>query len=218
MPFMYTGDKLSVFQTGNFSFRGVQKEISLYPDGSLFAGHRFVLTHLISEAAYSKEIRDDILRSAAIIAGMLLLGFVLTIFLSARLAAPVDTALENMRNGDQLEPTLTVGIWELDELLRLFAARNPGQTAQIETMFSSFLDKLESLTPTERAITAHYAAGKSMEEVRAEMVIAASTLKTHNVHIYKKLDIKSVDELRLYLTLLKRSNEGKKLSNILKIR
>ena len=218
LPLQDTGGKLGVFHTDSFSFRGVQKEISLYPDGSLFAGHRFALTHLISEAAYSKEIRDDILRGAAIIAGMLLLGFILTIFLSARLAAPVDTALQTMRSGDPMEPTLTVGIRELDELLRLFADRNPGQTAQIETMFVGFLDKLESLTPTERAITAHYAAGKSMEEVRVEMVIAASTLKTHNVHIYKKLDINSVDELRLYLTLLKRSNSGKTLSDFLQTR
>ena len=211
--------KLSIFQAGDFLFRGVYEDISLYPEGSLFANNRFALAHLMSETTYRKELRDDIWRGAAVIAGMLLLGFVLTIFLSKRLAAPVDTVLKTIRSsGENLEPTLAVGIRDLDELLRLFTDKNPGQTAQIEAMFSGFLEKLETLTPTERAITAHYAAGKSIEEVRAEMVVAASTIKTHNIHIYKKLDIKSVDELRLYLTMLQKSDARETLASLLETR
>ena len=214
--------ELDVFEAGSLGFRGAVREISIYPEASVAGGDGFAVAYIISQDDYQGEIRDDILRGAAIIVGMLLLGLVLIIYVSKRLAAPVDTALQTIQTistggEDEPAPSLSVGIRDLDELLRLFAAKNPGQTAQIAEMFSDFLSKLETLTPTERAITALYAEGKSIEEVRERMFIAASTLKTHNVHIYKKLDIRSVDELKLYLTLIRRSNSGARLVEILGI-
>ena len=219
---MGSEQELSLFEAEALKFRGAMQEISIYPEASVSQGDGFAVAYIISQDDYKGEIRDDMLRGAVIITAMLLLGLVLTIFVSKRLAGPVDTALQTIQtiqNSGEGEPapTLSVGIRDLDELLRLFAAKNPGQTAQIAEMFSDFLGKLETLTPTERAITALYAKGKSIEEVREHMFIAASTLKTHNVHIYKKLDIRSVDELRLYLTLIRRSDSEARLTDILKI-
>jgi DNA-binding CsgD family transcriptional regulator len=36
------------------------------------------------------------------------------------------------------------------------------------------------------------------------MFISANTLKTHNKHIYEKLEVSSKEELRLYISLLEK--------------
>ena len=206
-------DNPQKFLAGGEVYRGYTKEMPLYANNAWFADDSFALTFMISEALYQNEIQNDILRIVVILTAMLVLGFILIGVLSKRLAHPVNAALESIKND---EPIPTVGIEEFDELMRMFAERNPGQTAQVSEMFEDFLSKLGTLTPTEQAIVTHYADGKSFEEARAEMFVAASTMRTHNLHIYKKLSINGIDELRLYLDLIRRSDAAENLKMLLK--
>ena len=48
-----------------------------------------------------------------------------------------------------------------------------------------------------------------------EMYIASSTLKTHNIHIYKKLEVKGVNDIKLYLDLINHSNSADRLKELL---
>ena len=200
-------------------YRAAYKEVPLYASGSYFADSRFALSVLLPESVHMREFLSDILRFSTILACMLALGVLLSLILSKRLARPLSATVEALKNAgsEDFDSRFTVGIRELDELLRLYATKNPGQTAQLGDMFSDFIEKLKQLTPTELAITARYMRGKSFEDIRDDMSIAASTLKTHNVHIYKKLTVKGVDELRLYLELILRSDLGDELAALLNL-
>ena len=210
---------LERFQADGAEFRGIHKEVQLYANDAYFNNNRFALTYLVPESIYKREIYTDILRLLAIIAGMLVIGFALTSFLSKMVAVPVYSALEHLKNPDQIDPgtTFTVGIKEIDELLRIVTDKTPGHIVTVGDIFSDFIEKIASLTPTERAIVAHYANGLSFEEAREQMFIAAGTLKTHNVHIYRKLEIKGIDELRLYINLISQTEAIEQLKLALKM-
>ena len=201
---------------GEESYRAVHGRVSLYPESSYFADRGFAVSVLLPESAYNQEISTDLVRCVAIFAGMLLLSFVLTYALSRRLGKPLSDAAEAFKNRETMPGSkLKVGIRELDELLQLYANPDTEQTARVGEMFADFLVRLELLTPRERAIVALYAEGKTQEEIRREMVIAPSTLKTHNSNIYAKLGVRTFEELQLYLGLISRTDASKRLERLL---
>jgi len=213
-------NKLAQLQTGQVTYFGVYNEMPLYHARALYSGQHFALAVLISEENFDRIIRSDVTRVMMIFAIMLVLGLVVSVLLSSKIAKPLDTALiamANTQSDDSGNPTLSVGIKELDALLQLFAENNPGQTAQVEVIFVEFLDKLRLLTPTERVIVARYMDGQDFERVMNELFIANSTLKTHNIHIYKKLEVRGANEIKLYLSLINRSNLAEQLSELLDI-
>ena len=198
-------------------YRAMSSEIPLYATSSYFADSSFALTVLLPESAHRKELMDDVLRFMAILLCMLILGAFLSLILSRRLTKPLSATVAALKNvdSDEFDDRFTVGIRELDELLQLYSNKNPGQPAQLGEMFADFIEKIKQLTPAELTISALYMQGHSFDEIREELSIAVSTLKTHNIHIYKKLSVKGADELRLYLELIKRSNFGSQLDELL---
>lgn len=201
---------------GEEGYRVAYTALSLYPNSSHFAGQRFAVTAILPESAYNQEIMTDIARCIAIFIGMLLLSFVLSYLLSRRMAKPFTEAAEAFKNQEALpDNELKVGIRELDELLRLYANPHSQPPARVGEMFADFLTRLTLLTPRERVIVARYAAGKTQEEIREEMVIAPSTLKTHNSNIYAKLGVRAFEELQLILGLIMRSDSRAQLEQLL---
>ena len=214
-----TKDKLGLFQTKEETYFGRYKKMSLYHDGAYYSEQQYSVMILLPESEYNSIVRADIIRAVVILTAMLVLGIVVSMFLSKRIMKPFDTALDAMsasNANEKRDPTLSVGIKELDELLQLFSKNYPGQIAQIGNIFEDFLDKLRTLTPAERAIVACYTDGKDFETVMKEMCIASGTLKTHNSHIYKKLDINGANEIKLYLNLINSSNLSDQLTEILR--
>ena len=203
--------------TESESYRVAYSEVPLYANSSFSASSRFALSILLPESAYRLELFADVTRFLAILVCMLMLSVILSMILSRRLAKPLSATVEALKNvdSDEFDDRVTVGIRELDELLRLYSNKNPGQPAQLSLMFSDFMRKLKELTPAERTITSLYMRGKSFDEIREELSIAVSTLKTHNIHIYKKLSVKGADELRLYLELIRSSNFSAQLEELL---
>ena len=198
-------------------YRVTYAKTPLYANSSYFANSQFALSVLLPESAHMQELLSDILRFSVILLSMLALGVILSFILSNRLAKPLSATVHALKNAgsEEFDDKLTVGIRELDELLQLYAKKNPGQPAQLGAMFTDFIEKLKQLTPAELTISALYMRGKSFDEIREELSIAVSTLKTHNIHIYKKLNIKGADELRLYMELISRSNFGSQLAELL---
>ena len=213
-----SGDMPERYSAAAEYYRVAYSEIPLYATSSYFADSQFALSVLMPEADHREEFWADILRFSVILVSMLLLGAILSLILSKRLTKPLSDTVEALKNAgsEEFDNKITVGIRELDELLRLYATKNPGQAAQLGELFTDFIERLKQLTPAELAITACYMKGQSFEEIRKEMSIAVSTLKTHNLHIYKKLDVKSADELRLYLELICHSDLGGQLDELLK--
>lgn len=74
-------------------------------------------------------------------------------------------------------------------------------------LFGDFIRRAKTLTPAERTIFDYYLEGKSNKEIISLMYISLSTLKTHNSHIYAKLNVSSRDELSLYAELIRKSGK-----------
>lgn len=71
-------------------------------------------------------------------------------------------------------------------------------------MVDKFIEKLKDLSPQERIIFNYYIEGHDMESLPGLTYISLETIKKHNLNIYKKLGINSLDELIIYIDLLKR--------------
>jgi len=204
-------------QTDRNTYFGQCQEIPLYHNSAYYSGQRYALTVLLPEPDFNRILRADVIRATIIFSFVLGLGIFVSLFLSHRIAKPFSTVLSmaGVNKSEKPDTELSVGIKELDELLQLFSEKNPGQTAQIGDMFEGFLDKLGLLTPAERTIVKRYMDGQSFETISRELCIAPSTLKTHNIHIYKKMEVKGVNEIKLYLDLINNSNSGGRLREVL---
>ena len=58
----------------------------------------------------------------------------------------------------------------------------------------------ESLTPSEERVVALVAAGLPNREIAAKLFVSLATVKTHLVHVYMKLDLRTRAELAVAAT------------------
>lgn len=79
-----------------------------------------------------------------------------------------------------------------------------GLPPNIEELLSGFRDRVQTLTPMERAVLQYYIDGCSLEEVAARAYISVSTAKKHNTNINRKLGVTPREELMLYIDLFRR--------------
>jgi DNA-binding CsgD family transcriptional regulator/uncharacterized membrane protein len=82
-----------------------------------------------------------------------------------------------------------------------------------EDLFTEFIKCTQTLTPTERQIFNSYLSGKPGKEVSEQLGITMNTLKVHNNHIYKKLNVSSKEELSLYFDLIRKSGMLSKIED-----
>lgn len=76
----------------------------------------------------------------------------------------------------------------------------------IEELFQSFSSRVATLTPTERMVLQYYIEGCSIEEVASRAYISINTAKKHNTNLNRKLELRSREELSLYIDLFRRAN------------
>ena len=73
----------------------------------------------------------------------------------------------------------------------------------MENMFSSFVEKVRTLSSAERRILNYYIEGHDTADIPELAYISIHTVKKHNRSIYQKLDVASRDELMLYIELFR---------------
>ena len=89
------------------------------------------------------------------------------------------------------------GIPEIDELLAAIRERPTGTLPpDVEARLRGFAERASTLTGTERTILQYYMDGYTVKDIPELACISASTVKTHNRNLYRKLDVDSFDELR----------------------
>ena len=74
----------------------------------------------------------------------------------------------------------------------------------IEELFDNFIENSKKLTVSEHNILDYYVKGYEIAEIPDLACISLNTVRKHNRSIYEKLNVKSKDELQLYIDLLKR--------------
>ena len=64
-----------------------------------------------------------------------------------------------------------------------------------------FAERAGTLTGMERTILQYYMDGYTVKDIPELAHISASTVKTHNRNLYRKMEVDSFDELKVYIEL-----------------
>lgn len=153
-------------------------------------------------------------RQRVLIAGILsfaIIMFTISMFISKRYVKPIVDIIEKIKNESQ--GTLT-GISELDALseymTQIISKQDTMQQSpsdlppNIKILFDNFIERSKTLTMAEKGILQFYIQGYSIPEVPELAFVSLNTVRKHNRSIYEKLHVSSIDELKLYIDLLKR--------------
>ena len=115
--------------------------------------------------------------------------------------------------GAAIRPIITVSPVN-DELLAAIRDRPTGTLPpDVEARLRGFAERASTLTGTERTILQYYMDGYTVKDIPELACISASTVKTHNRNLYRKLDVDSFDELKVYIELFASCGRSSELLN-----
>jgi len=86
----------------------------------------------------------------------------------------------------------------------------------IEKLFHSFTERVNTLTSTERTILQYYIDGYDVNSIAEMAFISVNTVKKHNTNINRKLEVSTREELLLYIDLYRRCGRIDEISNTAK--
>ena len=119
--------------------------------------------------------------------------------LSRRFVKPINDSLAAVRGGTT---EVASGISEIDELLTMIRTRPAGALPpDVEARLCGFAERAGTLTGMERTILQYYMDGYTVKDIPELAHISASTVKTHNRNLYRKMGVDSFDELKVYIEL-----------------
>ena len=120
--------------------------------------------------------------------------------LSRRFVKPINESLAAVRGGTT--EVVASGISEIDELLTMIRTRPAGALPpDVEARLCGFAERAGTLTGMERTILQYYMDGYTVKDIPELAHISASTVKTHNRNLYRKMEVDSFDELKVYIEL-----------------
>lgn len=132
--------------------------------------------------------------------------------LSRRFVKPINKSLAAVRGG--AAEMVKSGIPEIDELLAAIRSRPEASLPyEVEARLQSFAQRAGTLTGTERTILQYYMDGYTVKDIPELARISASTVKTHNRNLYRKLGVDSFDELKVYIELFASCGRSGELLN-----
>lgn len=208
-PLLITKNERSfyIYREGNNSFWGLHTPVRLYPEGSAFAGEKWIAAVLIPEEDLVTSVTRLNVLLISLLAVLVLLGIGASLFMSQRFLKPISQGLAIIQSDDLKGAPLTK-IPEIDNLISYLATRNQElyEGARKKNLSFSLLDEFVQntgkLSPSERSVYDLYAKGHAAKEIAEILYLSINTIKTHTKHIYSKLNINSREELLLYVNLL----------------
>ena len=124
---------------------------------------------------------------------------------------PINKSLAAVWGGAEM---VASGIPEIDELLAAIRDRPTGTLPpDVEARLWGFAERASTLTGTERTILQYYMDGYTVKDIPELACISASTVKTHNRNLYRKLEVDSFDELKVYIELFASCGRSSELLN-----
>jgi len=201
-------------QGNNCSFWGLHTPIRLYPEGSAFAGEKWIVAVMIPEEDLVATVTRLNVLLISLLSILVLLGIAASLYISQRFLKPISQGLAIIQSDDLSEAPLTK-IPEIDNLISYLATRNQElyEDAREKNLSFSLLDEFvqntAKLSPSERSVYDLYAKGHTAKEIADILCLSINTIKTHTKRIYTKLNINSREELLLYVNLLEEINKDK---------
>jgi len=203
-------------------FVGLHTLLNLYAQDSPFAADKYALALLVPEAEFDAQSAVDNRKLMSFLLFLLGVGMAFSFALSKWYTRPILKGFDTIRNVYGQEPgggiigsDVRVNIPEIDDLMEfLFSqSESAGASAKIQVVQadnqetrSSFSKDVETLTTTEKNVLDLYLEGRSAKEIAETLNLSVNTIKTHNRHIFIKLNVSSRNEL---LALARELREGK---------
>ena len=190
-------------------FVGLHVQINLYAQDSPFAADKYALALLVPEAEF------DALSAAGnrgLMSFLLLLlgvGIALSFTLSKWYTRPILKGFDTIRNvygqepgGEVFSSDIRVNIPEIDDLMEFLFSQSESMSAKTQGALAPnpetrglFSKDAETLTTTEKNVLDLYLEGRSAKEIAEILNLSVNTIKTHNRHIFIKLNVSSRNEL-----------------------
>ncbi|NLB88710.1 MAG: helix-turn-helix transcriptional regulator [Syntrophomonadaceae bacterium] len=189
------------------SYLGVHAPIYLYPKESVFYDEPWIVAVMVPEEdIVSSIIKLNILLIFSLMM-LVCLGLIAAFILSKRFSKPITEGLDAIKSSD-LSIIPKTNILEINDLIEYLASRNKElyerakQSNLSFSMLDEFVEKTKTLSPAERSVFDLYVQGHTAKECAEKLCLSINTIKTHNKHIYAKLNVNSREELLLYIRML----------------
>ncbi len=194
---------------------GVMKETDILgnfyqEDGKDGEKSKWVLCVLTPESYQNSYKRSLQVRWLVILLAVIVICFVLSLVLSRRYVNPVLSGMEALRGEGVAGST---GYSEIDELIEFMKSQKSDEKIieeklpeNVAILFDRFAENTKKLSPAEWIVMNLYIEGHDISEIPDLAFISMATVRKHNRSIYEKLEVKSRDELMLYIDLFRRSD------------
>ncbi len=199
------GKHYNTYVGGDTDYIGVHSDLqNVYTED----GQAWKVLILASEADVLQYLQSKQRIVVLQIVFFILIMFAISMFLSKHYVKPIVDSIEKIKNNSDGTPT---GISELDALSEFMKSKadqvgqNPNDLPpNIKVLFDHFIERSRKLTEAERGILHYYIQGYAISEIPNLAFISLNTVRKHNRSIYEKLEIGSIDELKLYIDFLRR--------------
>ena len=205
---IHQGRYYNEYDTGAERYIGLHQTIPISKGEEDTVWTAAILIPQESYAAYTANTQKTWILAALVLL-LVLLAF--SFFLARRFVRPITDSLKRFQQEEMLEPGMSSGISEVDELAEFLNARARNQRLEqgelppnIAELFDQFVSRKDLLTEAERNILRYYIDGYEIAQIPDLAFISMSTVRKHNRSIYEKLGVSSRDELMLYIDLLRR--------------
>ncbi len=191
----------------NTSFIGIHTPINIYPEESVFSDEEWIAAIMVPEQDMVSSI--TIINLLLIFGLMLLviLGIIVSFILSRKISKPITEGLDIIKCSD-LSIIPRTNIPEINDLIDFLAAHNEELYEKAKqndfslSMLDEFVKSAKALSPAERSVFDLYVEEHTAKEAADILCLSINTIKTHNKHIYSKLNVSSREELALYIKML----------------
>ena len=191
--------------TETYSYLGVYQPLSIRSASS----HTLIAMTLISESSFRQFSTASQQKWLLASLGFLLLLIGVSLFLSKRFVSPIVHSIKEIKEKGGKENSSS-GISEIDELIAFIHSRNNQEISvgelppDIEELLRDFLARVQTLTPSERALLQLYLEGYDIHEAAEQAFISIGTARKHNTNINRNLGVSNREELMLYFDLFRR--------------
>lgn len=191
----------------------------------------FCLTVMIPKADYDASVIQNTIQSGVLFMLLICLVGISCLYFSRRFVSPILTALDHMKHEEYRDAKLDIP--EIDDLSDFLQKQDQAhesainqikqekQTAENKVatlaysrkteidpdIYKSFVQGLDTLTPTEEKILALYMDGISTKDAIETLGIKESTLRFHNKNIYSKLGVNSRKQAVMYALVAQQNRQ-----------
>lgn len=199
----------NVYETQNEVYLGKHEKLMI----NTASDRTMSVATLVKKQSYDDALHIHQYKMITVFLVFFLFMFALSILMTNRFVRPIAVSFQAIQDNTLSEENKT-GISEIDMLMNFLKSKQENKVVQeqelppnIAELFRTFLERVDTLTVSEKRILNFYIEGYDATEITEKAFLSMSTVRKHSGNIYRKLNISSRDELMLYVDLFRRCDQ-----------